>query len=64
MVIDQSLVPIIDEMYMELSENRLQVQLVPGDIDSAVNDGKMIRVAVSKNPEWYQEMCITLPDKI
>jgi hypothetical protein len=61
MVIDSALVPLLDEMFYELSEERLEVGLVPGNNPEKVDNGRMIRVAISVNPDWYQELCAMYP---
>lgn len=59
--INEDLIPLIDEMLMELSTEKLEVCLVPGNVSEAVDDGKMIRVAVSQNPKWYRDLCESYP---
>lgn len=61
MVVPEHLIPMLEEMLYELSENRLEVCLIPGKIESAVNDGKLIRVAHSTNVKWYQDLCADYP---
>ena len=46
---------------MEVSEQRLEVCLVPGNRPEVVEDGRMIRAAYSVNPDWYQELCESYP---
>ena len=56
MEVPAHLIPLIDEMYFELSSNRLEVEVIrEGDADRG------IRCAVSKNPSWYQDLCANNP---
>lgn len=55
--INSQLIPYFNEMLMELYECKLEVCLIPSEIESVRKDGGMIRVAYSKNPEWYSELC-------
>ena len=58
--VEPELKPFLDEMLLELSENRLEVCLVPNrDPDKPE---RMLRAAVSQNPEWYRELCRLYPD--
>lgn len=61
MEIRKELIPLLDEMLMELSTERLDVCLVPGSNPDAVKDGKMIRAAISQNPKWYKDLCQAYP---
>lgn len=44
-------------MFYELISNRLEVILVPSKLEDIAENGGMIRVAVSQNPDWYRELC-------
>lgn len=56
--IPEHLVPLLDEMLYEMTEQRLEVCLVP---DHNGNEYKMIRVACNRNPDWYREFCQRYP---
>lgn len=49
----------IQLMLDELESNRLEVCLVP--CRQRVNEGGMIRVAVSRNAKWYRDFCASRP---
>jgi len=57
LIIQDDLISFLDEMLLELYENRLDVCLIPYG-----EDGKCYRVAHSQNPVWYQELCSLYPD--
>ena len=61
MVIPENLIPLLDEMLYELSTEKLEVQLVPGNDPDKTKDGRFIRAAISKNPQWYSELCENYP---
>ena len=61
MKIDGELLPIIDEMLMELSTEKLEICLVPSTIPEVADDGGMVRAVCSQNPKWYQDMCEAFP---
>ena len=56
LIIQDELIPFLDEMLQELYGNKLEVCLIP------YGDGKCYRVAHSQNPVWYQELCSLYPD--
>ena len=45
-------------MYYDLLSNRLDVVLVPSKYPAIAADGGCIRVAVTRNPTWYQSFCL------
>lgn len=55
--VDEELIPYIGDMLTELWECQLNVCLIPSTDEQTKEDGGMIRVAISKNPEWYSELC-------
>ncbi len=57
MKIPGNLIIFLDEMLYELYENRLEVCLIPSEDQACADDGGMIRVPISQNVEWYQELC-------
>jgi len=59
MEIPEHLISILDELYFELSSQKLEVCLIPNK-DISKTDRKL-RVATSINPEWYQELCNNYP---
>jgi hypothetical protein len=59
-IIDESLIPFLDEMLLEMSENKLVVTSAPHP-DPDKSD-RIIRVLTSTNPVWYQELCSLYPD--
>lgn len=59
MEVGEELVPYIEEMLLELSEFRLGVCLVPNQ-DPDKTD-RMLRAAVSQNPQWYRDLCNAYP---
>ena len=61
MVIDNDLIPLLDEMYFELSSERLEVCLIPSKQEGCAKDGGMIRAVCAQNPEWYQKLCFNYP---
>lgn len=52
--IDDELIPILDEMYMDLSINKLEVCLVPG---THSDQDRQIRTLCNQNPYWYKKFC-------
>ena len=50
---------VLQIMQAEFESNRLEVGLVPQKIRT--NEGGMIRVAFSKNCEWYRKLCASYP---
>lgn len=52
--IDDELIPILNEMYMDLSMNKLEVCLVPGDHP---DQDRQIRAVCNSNPYWYKKFC-------
>lgn len=59
--VPEKLIPILDEMLMELTENRLEVCLIPSKKPETAADGGMIRAVCSKNPDWYRDLCLRYP---
>lgn len=57
MIIPDNLIIFLDEMLYELYENRLESELIPSEHPECAADGGKIRVAISQNVEWYQELC-------
>lgn len=51
-----------DILYSDLSKNHLEVALVPAP--DPKHPDHMIRVAISQNPSWYQELNRTEPSRI
>lgn len=56
-IIGDELIPIMDEMLMDLSTNKLEVCLIPSQIEDCAKDGGMIRVAYNQNVDWYRKLC-------
>lgn len=61
MVVDDNLIPLLEEMLYELMENRLVVCVVPGNDGNVNDDGRKVRAVTSQNVEWYQELCLAYP---
>lgn len=59
MVIPDNLIPIIDEMYYELSTEKLEVCLIPNNDEQKPD--RLLRAAISVNPQWYRELCLNYP---
>jgi hypothetical protein len=51
--IPEDLIPYLDGMLLEMDECRLEVCLIPSQLDL---NGK-IRAATGQNPVWYQVLC-------
>lgn len=56
MVVEEELIPFLDEMYMDLSTYKLEVCLIPFG-----KDGRCIRAAHSQNVDWYRKFCENYP---
>ena len=50
-----------EQMLMELAEQRLEVVLIPSLLPDVAERGGMIRAAVNRNPQWYQQLCSQYP---
>lgn len=48
-----------DQLHSDLNRNRLEVTLIPAPVPRHSNH--MVRVAISQNPQWYQELYRTRP---
>jgi len=55
------LIPLLDEMYYELSSERLEVCLIPSRDPEVAAYGGMIRAVTSRNPAWYRSLCNDYP---
>ena len=53
--------PYIEEMLLDLSEEYLDVCLIPSRVESVAKDGGMIRVVCNRNPLWYRQLCSHFP---
>ena len=61
MKVPKNLIPILDEMYYELSTEQLEVCLVPEYQHDDDMSGRMIRAVTGQNPDWYKELCARYP---
>lgn len=59
--INDNLIPVLDEMLYELSEQRLEVCLIPSQKPEIADNGGMIRAVTGQNPLWYKELCEAYP---
>jgi len=56
-IVNGELIPFLDEMLLELSENKLRVEKVKSILSDA-----LLRVPYEHNPEWYSKLCKLYPD--